>query len=374
MIRLQTSIPGGNAAHVSLRHEGDTAVVGFHPAPHGGPETLWFCFRLVDGEGTRQVHLVLHNVHNMLGGGRPQFLRPVLRLDAADWDRLPAPQLIEHPDGRVDARWTIPAPRRHADIACCYPYGREELAALLKQTAGVWHCDTIGVSQGGRPIVRLANDYGTAGSTRPGLYLVARQHSGETPGSWALDGMLRELAERGNDAPMVWAVPLANIDGVEQGDYGKDNFPYDLNRAWGRPPMRHETLVLQQDIGRWRTRCKAALAMDLHAPGACEAEGIYAFLPRPGRFPQVEQPLAGAAETIRVALDCYAAAKFQRTADYPSRWETPNFTAYMNSLGVPGLSIETPYGLAGELLLTREDYQEAGRRIARGILRHLGAA
>ena len=41
------------------------------------------------------------------------------------------------------------------------------------------------------------------------------------------------------------------LDDVLSGAYGKDPFPHDLNRAWGDPPMRHETLVMRHDIRRW---------------------------------------------------------------------------------------------------------------------------
>ena len=116
---------------------------------------------------------------------------------------------------------------------------------MIQETGSFWRVDTIGVSQGGRPLLRLSNDYGRPKGERPGVFLMARQHSGEVSGAWVLDGVLRRFAELGEAAPLVWAIPLANIDSVEQGDYGKDNFPYDMNRAWGKLPMRHETLVLQ---------------------------------------------------------------------------------------------------------------------------------
>src|SRR5690606_24228363 len=100
------------------------------------------------------------------------------------------------------------------DFAYCYPYGATELDALLAESNGYWRRDTFGVSPQGRPMVRLCNDYGHKENQRPGLYLLARQHSGETPGSWMLDGFLRRVAELGDAAPLVWAAPLTNIDGV----------------------------------------------------------------------------------------------------------------------------------------------------------------
>jgi hypothetical protein len=258
-------------------------------------------------------------------------------------------------------------------VAYCYPYGRPDVEALVRDSAGYWHADTIGVSQGARPLVRLSNDPGTPGGDRPGLYLIARQHSGETPGSWVLDGFLRHVASLGNKAPLVWAIPLTNIDGIEGGDYGKDNFPYDLNRAWGSPPMRHEVLVFQRDIARWAARCRPLLAIDMHAPGACETGGIYCYMPDPRQHPDLyESTLRWTTAISRALTPRYAAKTFERVADYPSRWETPNFSRYLwSKYKLCAFGLETPYAMVNDRVLTREEYRKAGVRLAEGIVDHL---
>jgi hypothetical protein len=268
-LSVDSDIPFGNVCDVTIVTVDGVPEIRFAPDPHGGPECLWFCFRLVAQPKTvscaaggqegaplasnAKVRLTLQNPDNMLGGHQPQFMRPVVRYDGGEhWQRLGQAQVQELPDGRLYISWLVDAPQRTLDVAYCYPYGRAEVEALVRDTGGYWQVDTIGVSQEARPLLRLSNDYGdgrtaSAGEgKRPGFYVTARQHSGETPGSWVLDGFLRHIASLGEHAPLVWAVPLAHMDGVENGDYGKDGFPYDLNRAWGRPPMRHEVLVYQR--------------------------------------------------------------------------------------------------------------------------------
>jgi hypothetical protein len=354
-------------------------MVRFSPDPHGGPECLWFCFRVAkqgsDAATGGRIRLLLQNPDNMLGGHEVQHMRPVVRYgEGNDWRRLGEGTVSELPDGRRCVSWWVDAPDVSLDLAYCYPYGRPEVEAVIRDTDGYWQVDTIGVSQGARPLLRLSNDYGGEDGERPGLYLMARQHSGETPGSWVLDGFLRHIASLGEKAPLVWAVPLAHIDGVEDGDYGKDGFPHDLNRAWGRPPMRHEVLVYQRDIRRWATRCRPTLAIDYHAPGACETSGVYCYIADPGRYARFHQEALAWTTAIKGALTSrYAAETFERVADYPSRWEMPRFTGYCWAQhGVCGLGIETPYALVGDLVLTRERYQEAGSRIAAGIVGRLG--
>ena len=374
--RIDTQIPYGNACDTEVRAADDGTRVSFAPDPHGGPETLWFCLRIrrLDGTGADRLALVLKHSHNMLGGHHPEAMHPVIRHGDGPWERLPEAKQVALPDGRIELHWSVVAAEETLDIACCYPYGLPEVQALMAETGGVWRRDTIGVSQAARPLWRLSNGYGVPEGERPGLYLMARQHSGETPGSWVLDGFLRHIATLGDRAPLVWAVPLSNIDGIEGGDYGKDNFPYDLNRAWGRPPMRHEVSVFQWDMARWRDRCRPTLGIDFHAPGACESSGVYTHVCDPDGNRAAYDAVMPWIDRIRDALiPEYAADDFVHIPRYASRWETPNFRDYgWSQLGVPMLTFETPYALAKERVLTQADYREIGRRIATGVLDHLG--
>jgi hypothetical protein len=378
-LRIEPDVPYGNVAEVAVAEEGDKTEVAFAAHPHGGPESLWFCFRIANtgrGKGRQSLRLVLKHPGNVLGGSDLANMRPVVRVEGREWERLPEGAVEELPDGRRRVIWGIEYPATWAEVAYCYPYGPPDMETLIRETAGLWHAETIGVSQQGRPIARLSNDFGTKGGETPGLFLISRQHSGETPGSWVLDGFLRHLAGEGRAAPVVWAVPFANIDGVMQGDYGKDSFPYDVNRAWGAPPMRHETLVIQRDIGRWAARCKPALGIDFHAPGACEADGVYCYLPKPKAHPEQHRKAVEWASAIEQALTGnLAAEEFGRVADYKSRWETPNFVSYLcGQHDVCALTIETPYALIKGRGLTREDYREIGQRIASGVLGRLAPA
>lgn len=381
-LKVTDAIPYGNVSDVLIAGHGDTCRVEFAASAHGGPERLWFCFRLEAHSGSpRPTHLqlVLKHVTTMLAGYRQaEYFRPVIRTAGEDWTRLASGSVESFPDGRMNVTWSIDPPSTFCDIALCYPYGRPELEALVEDTGGYWRLDTIGMSQADRPILRLSNDYGSIGDARPGLFLIARQHSGETPGSWVLDGLLRELAGR-DDAPLVWGVPLSNIDGIEQGDYGKDNFPCDLNRAWG-VPMRHETLVIQRDMRNWAERCTPLLGVDFHAPGGTEYEGAYSFLPKPEQFPELHEQTRRWTEHVGAALGEYASADFSRIATYASRWQVldldtltwhrPSFGHFCTAdLRMPAFTLETPYAMIGDILMGREQYREMGGRIAHALMR-----
>lgn len=369
-LEVSSEVPFGNVADVEITTENGLPSIRFRAHPHGGPECLWFCFRVTwrgtEANAPEKIRLVLKDPHNMLGGGRPENFRPVFRLSGEDWERTGAGELVSLPDGRNEVAWEVSGAKPDLDFAFCYPYGMDDVGRMVRATKGYWNVDVIGVSPAGRQLVRLSNGPGEEGSERPGIYLTARQHSGETPGSWLLDGFLRHMATLGDEAPLIWAIPLTNIDGVEQGDYGKDNFPYDLNRAWDGPPMRHEVLVFQHDIRRWANRCKPALMIDSHAPGGSETGGVYVYLPSPKTFPDQHKTAKEWSDVAAETLGSdYANPEFGKVAEYRSRWETPTFTAFgCGQIKTTTLSFETPYAMVGETVLTRERYREAGERVA----------
>ncbi len=376
-LQVLTDVTSPNVADVRIDTDREVPAVYFAADPHGGPEACWFAFRIACDESLGPVRLVLQHATNLLGASPPESVRPVARHADADrdgpeagWTRLDGARRVELDDGRLWYEWTIDRVDRSVEVAACYPYGLAELDELVGQTNGFWRRDAIGLSQRGRPLTRLWNDPGTddEDARKPGLYLLARQHAGETPGGWVLDGFLRRLAGQGRDDLTVWAVPLTNVDGVVEGDYGKDNFPYDLNRAWGRPPMRHETLVMQRDVGLWARRSRPACLIDFHAPGLADTHGVYAF------GLDYEDPLraeryARYVEAMRTSLGelARAADEFDRRARYASRWSTPWFAQYAKACGQVGFSVEVPYQAAGETIFTRALYRQAGERMADAV-------
>jgi hypothetical protein len=355
--------PGGNAALIRTEVRDNYDLVQFHASPHGGPEALWFQFELSGADPSRTTRIELQNTPNLLGGGDGTRLRPVVRIGDGDWQRLPGGTGEHDTSGLHSVYWELNG-ADHYRIAFCFPYHHENLRPLLE--SGYWTESVVGCSQGGRPLYRLSNHADPDGSAeRPGLFLMTRQHSGETPGSWVMHGML-EYFESVQSEICVWAVLLSNIDGIEQGDYGKDNFPYDLNRAWSTPKMRHETHVFSADFNRWAKRCDAKLALDLHSPGASEDDGVYAFIPDPEQLPERHEEVLDWCKVMSKELGEFTADRLGRVAHYPSRWTTANFAEFACET-VPAMSYEIPYGAIKGNALEVSDYLEIGARIARAV-------
>lgn len=374
---FDNSLPYGNGLLCGVEEKGGVLEVSVTPEAKNAPESLWFCFRLkFRGCGkARKLRLIVKYLYNSLGGIPAETVNPVARPSSGGrWRRLPDGKTVALPDGRCDAVWEIGIVSESMDFAFCIPYGVPELDALVEKSKGYFKKDVIGISPEGRSIVRIANNYGDPTLKKPGLYLLARQHSGETSGSWALHGFLARLSELKAQELTVWCLPLSNIDGIEKGYYGKDNFPMDLNRAWGNPPMRYENTVFQRDIALWAQRTAGLLALDFHSPGGCEAEGVYCFIPKNSKG-GADRLSAGWAKRFEGAIPSgYASSCLGRVANYASRWDSPNFnyTKFMRKFhNVPALSFEFPYSQIRGKVLEIDDYMAIGGAMAEAVLAFL---
>jgi hypothetical protein len=102
--------------------------------------------------------------------------------------------------------------------------------------------------------------------------IVARQHAGEVPGSYVLEGILEGVLEETEAGSwcrknlVFLVVPFVDLDGVAEGRYGKDRPPRDFNRDWCSKPVHPEIRALLPAIDEAARRWPYALFLDLHAP------------------------------------------------------------------------------------------------------------
>ncbi len=284
---FSNALPSGNGHLLDMQLVEDEWQVRFISESRVNPQALWFNFQLT-GLGGRAVRLTWHCADTNLGdSSQLDRDRPVLRVDGGDWMRVPEVEIVDTPDGRRQLVFETPGPCDTVQAAFCYPYGPDDLKATLDELGDAWQTTVIGLTGQGRELERLRLGGDVAGP-RPGLYLTARQHCGETPGGLAIDGLLRFLA---GDAPEAarfreefdcWIVPFVDLDGTVNGDYGKDSQPWDFNRAWEVLAMRPEVHAVQRDLRRFADRTGPHLALDLHAPGHSTPD-VFTHMPRDGQ-------------------------------------------------------------------------------------------
>jgi len=152
-------------------------------------------------------------------------------------------------------------------VAHVPPYTNEHLDALRKPIAGnKWFKEeTIGKTAEGRPL-RLWHI--AEGRPSKHVWLMARQHSWESPTSWVCEGLVRFLLSNDAEAARIrrsvafHILPLNDPDGVARGGVRFNKYGYDLNRNWdafnaGKMP---EIAAQHAAIAKW---VKAGNPIDL---------------------------------------------------------------------------------------------------------------
>ena len=248
----------------------------------------WFAFRVV---GDEPAELRIVDADSATYAGTFDSYEAMVSFDGGPYERAPtifeggALSIAHEPRGFV---------ARYAYFA---PYSTHRLERLLTRLAGRAQVSSLGESVSGRPI--WCAELGNADAARA-VWIIARQHPGESPATWAAEGVLRRLASRrGSIAELladtrVFVVPIANPDGVAQGNHRTNALGVDLNRAWAEPSEASEVSALLRALDDR----PPALFLDMHA----DESAAHAFASRCEGNPSYEPALAAREEALCEAL------------------------------------------------------------------------
>jgi len=192
----------------------------------------WFYFRV---SGARDADLTLHLINaakSTYPGGWPGY-RAVASHDQQTWFRV---------DTAFDgARLTV-RHRSAADLvwfAYFEPYSMERHAGMLAraQLRPGTQVRSLGLSCAGRPVDVV--ELGSQDPAAPQVWVICRQHPGETMAEWFAEGLLDRLADGADPvvtqllrAARFHVVPNMNPDGSALGNLRTNAHGIDLNRAW----------------------------------------------------------------------------------------------------------------------------------------------
>ena len=243
----------------------------------------WFHGRLsnvLDREVTIRVEGLDYTVYNGKKGNLLPFERntvPVFSYDENVWERFTDCSFnketrtfrIRHIFSR-DTVW----------IAYIPPYTFSRLESLLTEIRKhpAVTVELMGQSVEGRPLylVNVAEPKGSVDAL-PVVWIVARQHTFEAGGSWAVEGLLRFLTGPDSEArairkKLVFKLcPMLNPDGVARGGTRFNARGVDLNRHWhAQDPLSQdkesapEIALLKQAIHNWREVHRLDLWINIH--------------------------------------------------------------------------------------------------------------
>ena len=115
---------------------------------------------------------------------------------------------------------------------------------------------------------RALLQYGENNSEKPIIFIIARQHPGETPAAFFIEGLI-EYLEKDEDPllkkAVIYIVDNMNPDGTYHGNLRSNVAGIDLNRAWGDPDPENapEVFCVKQFLNTLKER--NIIFFDIHA-------------------------------------------------------------------------------------------------------------
>jgi murein tripeptide amidase MpaA len=203
----------------------------------------WFYFRLQGAEG-QNCHIQIINAGEASYQDGWKDYQAVASYDREEWFRVPTHfdngvLSIEHTPDFNDAYY-----------AYFEPYSHERHLNLIATAQQSPLCKVVdlGLTVEKRDINMLI--IGEPDSSKLKLWVIARQHCGETMAEWFMEGFLGRLLDP-DDAvarsilqkAVFYIVPNMNIDGAIKGNLRANAAGIDLNRQWSNPNLENSPEV-----------------------------------------------------------------------------------------------------------------------------------
>lgn len=240
-------------ADIRLRLRKDSAA-DFHQ---------WFHFRLMGAAG-KPVRMVFENAASAAYPDGWKDYRCVASYDRQNWFRIAG---TRYEDGQLVVEHT---PERDSLYYAYFePYSHERHLDLLARVelSPYARVRNLGSSVDGRDI-----DLVTVGREAPGrvpVWIIARQHPGETMAEWFVEGLLERVldnadpvARKVREHAVLHIVPNMNPDGAVRGNLRTNAAGRNLNREWREPDPAASPEVFLVRAEMERSGC--ALFLDIH--------------------------------------------------------------------------------------------------------------
>lgn len=207
------------------------------PMDVGGEHMQWFHFRATGVQGVPCTFRLI-NASKASYPKAWQGSRAVFSTDRKAWRRADT----EYVDGELVIRITPELDTVHVAYFAPFSHERHLDGIARAQTSDRCRHDVLGQTLDGRDMDRLI--VGTPGAGKRTLWVIGRQHPGESMASWWMQGFLRRLLDPDDalarqllDKAVLHVVPHMNPDGGARGHLRVNAAGKNLNRVWDAPDM-----------------------------------------------------------------------------------------------------------------------------------------
>ena len=270
----------------------------------------WFYFRL-QGAAYQPCRIRIENAGQSSYPEGWEDYQATASYDRNNWFRVPT----RYEDGVLTIEHTPLAGSVY--YAYFEPYSHEQHLNLLgdAQGSGLCQIDDLGSTAQGRDINLLTIGHQAASDLK--IWIIARQHPGESMAEWFAEGLLSRLLDHQDptarallDCATFYIVPNMNPDGAALGNQRTNAAGADLNREWQNPsPERSpEVYAVRQKMHE----TGVDLFLDIHGEEALP----YVFAAGCEGNPSYDARLAALEAAFKTALR-QASPDFQDEHGYP---------------------------------------------------------
>ncbi|WPZ34209.1 M14-type cytosolic carboxypeptidase [Thalassobaculum sp. OXR-137] len=336
MIHISSQFDGGNIEVVDATDPSDIRLT---IRKDGNSDFFqWFYFRV---SGARGVPLTM-TIENAGGSSYPkgwEDYRAVVSEDRANWwrteTRYDGGKLIISHTPETDFAW----------FAYLAPYTLEQHADLVAfaQASGAARAERLGSTLDGRDMDLL-----TFGSGPKPLWIIARQHPGESMAGWFVEGVVEKLCDAQDPVARallskatIHLVPNMNPDGVYRGNLRVNAAGTNLNREWREPSLEKSPEVYH--VVRKMQETGVQMCLDVHGD-----EGLpYNFIAGYEGVPDVTEAHLAPLNRFRTEL-ARLTPDFQTEHGYPKappgKGNLTTSTGHIaHTFRCPAMTLEMPF-------------------------------
>ena len=235
MLKISTQFDGGNIEIVDISDP--TNIQLKLPKDNAADFRQWFYFR-VQGVAYQNLGINFINVKESAYPEGWEDYAAMCSYDRLNWFRVPT----DYENGILSINHTPLA--NSVYYAYFEPYSYEQHLNLLgnSQSSGLCQIDDLGSTLQGRDINLLT--IGNQAASDLKIWIIARQHPGETMAEWFVEGLLGRLLDDQDptsrallDCATFYIVPNMNPDGSFLGNLRTNAAGANLNREWLDPSL-----------------------------------------------------------------------------------------------------------------------------------------
>ncbi|WP_295959327.1 M14-type cytosolic carboxypeptidase [Rhodoferax sp.] len=302
----------------------------------------WFYFCLQGAAGVPVVLRFLNAGQSAYPPGWDGY-QMVASTDRRRWFRVPCTY-----DGQVMTVRTTPTANR-IYFAYFEPYSYERHldllgTASLSDLVDVQH---LGATHQGRDITLLHIRDVAATGTKKKVWLIARQHPGETMAEWFAEGFLQRLLDRDDPTSRsllqhceFFVVPNMNPDGAALGNLRTNAVGTNLNREWQEPSVEKSPEVFH--VRQKMQQVGLDLFLDAHGDENLPYNFVVGTEATPGYSPRIEAlqdtfkaAWLAASPDFQTAIGYPRAAPGQANLSLATNWVGQNFNCLAFTIEMP---------------------------------------